>query len=202
MFTVFNQLPKEDYVTSSEMGIFLIRKDTTDFQFINFAYESAVKKYIERNLNEFEVFIDAGACIGEYDIWLAGFGKRCIVFEGVNFKAIQQNIALNRPASRNIDLYPIALNDMNTIDSLIKEKQFIIFSTESVLMKMNVKGREEEMIRGAAGFIENARNLAIIYEHSPKGRYRTERALSAIADFTFSDIDPLNRLAVKNLRIR
>ena len=61
-----HKLPSEDFETKSRMGSFHIRKQTTDFQFINYAYERKVKEYMEKNLDSFDVFIDAGACIGEY----------------------------------------------------------------------------------------------------------------------------------------
>lgn len=67
--------PKEDYLANSKMGSFLIRKGTNDFQFINRAYERKVKGYIQDHLDSFDVFIDVGACIGEYCIWLAKQGK-------------------------------------------------------------------------------------------------------------------------------
>ncbi|MBA4445858.1 hypothetical protein FHL01_10755, partial [Cylindrospermopsis raciborskii CS-506_C] len=75
-YVLTHKLPQQDYTTSSGMGKFLIRKNTTDFQFINYAYEKSIKDYLRNNLNNFDVFIDLGACIGEYSIWLAKEGKR------------------------------------------------------------------------------------------------------------------------------
>src|SRR4051812_8172205 len=54
-----HKLPSRGYEASSRMGNFFIRQGTTDFQFINHAYERKVKKYIEDRMDSFDVFIDA-----------------------------------------------------------------------------------------------------------------------------------------------
>ena len=94
-YVLVHQLPIEGFHASSRMGNFYIRPSTNDFQFINFAYERKVKNYIADNLDTFDVFIDIGACIGEYCIWLAKAGKKCIAIEPVNFEAIKKNISLS-----------------------------------------------------------------------------------------------------------
>jgi FkbM family methyltransferase len=222
MFT--NKLPEKDYNTRSRMGHFLIRKGTTDFQFINEAYERKVKKYIREHINEFDVFIDAGACIGEYCIWLAKEGKRCIAIEPVNFEAVRKNIALNGLENR-IRLFTCGLGnkkervyfhipnglpsssylerngahepnvDIETFDSLTPK--FGIAPGDRVLMKMDVEGMEPELIEGARNFISGHQHLTLIYEHFESDDYRNDKALSAIARFDFADIDGVNRVAIK-----
>src|SRR5215469_13631420 len=68
-YMFMHRLPVESYQTRSKMGDFVIRQQTTDFQFINYAYERRIKQYMADNIDSFDVFIDAGACIGEYCIW-------------------------------------------------------------------------------------------------------------------------------------
>jgi len=219
-----HKLPTKDYNTKSKMGSFLIRKGTTDFQFINQAYERKVKKYISDHLDSFDVFIDAGACIGEYCIWLAKAGKRCIAIEPVNFQAVQNNIALNSLESR-VKLFACGLGnkkervyfnipsglpsssymekesskepnvDIETLDSLMDK--FEISPNDRVLMKMDVEGMEPELIEGARNFIANHKNLTLIYEHFEADDFRNDKALSAICKFRFSDIDGVNRVAIK-----
>src|SRR5215210_6017440 len=99
-YMLTHKLPEKDYYTSSQLGNFLIRKGTTDFQFINQAYERKIKKYIHDHIDTFDVFIDAGACIGEYCIWLAKLGKKCIAIEPINYEAIKKNISLNKLESK------------------------------------------------------------------------------------------------------
>lgn len=219
-----HKLPKQDYNTHSKMGSFLIRKGTTDFQFINQAYERKVKKYIKDHIDSFDVFIDAGACIGEYCIWLAKLGKRCIAIEPVNFQAVKNNVALNKLEGK-VQVFACGLGnkkervyfnipsglpsssymekdsskepnvDIETLDSLID--RFGIKPSDRILMKMDVEGMEPELIEGARNFIASQKNLTLIYEHFESDDYRNDKALSAIAPFRFDDIDGVNRVAIK-----
>jgi len=224
-YVLANKLPGQDYVTSSRMGKFWIRKGTNDFQYVNYVYERRVKRYIHNHLDSFDVFIDVGACIGEYCIWLSHFGKRCIAFDPVNHKAVERNVALNnkRPlvqvfpfglGRRKEKLYFNILPDATgssyadrsqadkepnvQIEALDDwTQQLHLHPDDRVLMKVDTEGMEEEVFEGARQFIRNHRNLSIIYE-----RYRTknehyDQVLANIADFEFSDIDSSNRLAVK-----
>ena len=219
-----HKLPIRDYKTNSKMGSFFIRKRTTDFQFINYAYERKIKKYIQNNIHSFDVFIDAGACIGEYCIWLAKMGKRSIAIEPVNFEAVTRNVSLNN-MEKMIQVFPYGLGSKNekvffnipdglpsssyierennkepnaeikTLDSLIEE--FKIPEGGRILIKLDVEGMEPEVIEGAKNFIKKYKNLTFIYEHFEADEYRNDKALSALANFKFTDIDKVNRLAIK-----
>jgi FkbM family methyltransferase len=217
--------PAEDYEASSKMGTFLIRKGTNDFQFINKAYERKVKEFIQDRLDTFDVFIDVGACIGEYCVWLAKEGKRCIAVEPVNFRAIEKNIRLNKLEDR-IQLFPCGLGtkkervhfnipddvtsssyrernsssepnvDIDTLDAI--SEKFNIRETDRILIKLDVEGMESEVIEGGKNFIAKYKNLTFIYEDFVTDDFRNDKALQSIANFTFSYIDEVNRLAVKS----
>lgn len=219
-----HKLPTSDYLTNSRMGSFLIRKETTDFQFINYAYERKVKKYIEDNIDSFDVFIDAGACIGEYCIWLGIMGKQCIAIEPVNFEAVRKNIALNKLENK-VQVFSCGLGnkkekvyfnipqgipsssyldretskepnvDIETLDSLCEH--FNIPANSRILFKLDVEGMEPEVIEGAKRFINKYERISFIYEHFKTDNYKNDKALLAQGDFTFSDIDDVNRLAIK-----
>lgn len=223
-YVLAHKLPAEDYKASSKLGNFLIRKGTIDFQFINNAYERKVKQFIEDRLDSFDVFIDAGACIGEYCIWLAKKGKRCIAIEPVSFDAVRKNIALNNLEGK-VQLFNCGLGsrkdrvyfnipnglpsssyfdrestktpnvDIETLDSLVGK--FGIGPQDRVLMKMDVEGMESELIQGARNFIAGQENLTIIYEHFEEDEFANDKALSAVAKFRFEDIDGVNRVAIK-----
>jgi len=224
-YVLTHKLPKEDYEAKSRMGDFLIRKGTTDFQFINHAYERKIKKYMEDHIESFDVFIDAGACIGEYCIWLGKKGKRCIAIEPVNFAAVQKNIDLNKLQDK-VQLFACGLGNkkervyfniptgipsssymekdsqkepnvtIETFDDLFLRMN--IKPTDRILMKLDVEGMEVELIEGAQNFIKTHKDLTLIYEHFKTDNYRNDKALLAYANFTFSDIDPVNRLAIKS----
>lgn len=223
-YVFMHRLPSEAYQTSSKMGNFNIRKQTTDFQFINYAYERKIKEYIESNLNSFDVFIDAGACIGEYCIWIARNGKQCIAIEPVNFEAVRENVRLNGLEDRvkvftcglgnkkeKVSFHiPVGLPSSSYVDRAASKdlnvdlerlddisRDFGLSDNARILMKLDVEGMEPELIEGAREFIRSRKNLSIIYEHFAEDNYRNDKALSALADFTFQDIDEVNRLAVK-----
>ena len=227
-YVLSHKLPASDYHASSKLGNFLIRKGTIDFQFINNAYERKVKQFIEDRLDTFDVFIDAGACIGEYCIWIAKKGKRCIAIEPVSFDAVRKNIALNHledkvqlfvcglgskkdrvyfnipnglPSSsyRDLDAGKEPNVDIETLDELFPK--FGIGPDDRVLMKMDVEGMETELIQGAKNFIANHKDLTIIYEHFEEDAFANDKALSAVAQFRFTDIDGVNRAAIKTGRL-
>lgn len=219
-----HKLPAENYKAKSRMGDFIIRKGTTDFQFINYAYERKVKEYMQANMDSFDVFIDVGACIGEYCVWLAKAGKKCIAIEPVNFEAVRKNVALNNLDS-SVKVFPCGLGskkervffnipdglpsssyrdtenknepnvDINTLDGIYKE--FNIPDNSRVLIKLDVEGMEDEVIEGGKEFINKFKNISFIYEHFSGDDYKNDKALSAVSAFKFSDLDPVNRLAIK-----
>ena len=223
-YVLNGKLPIRGYQTKSGMGKFAIRKNSTDFQFINYAYEKSIKKYLLKNIDSFDVFIDAGACIGEYCIWLGGFNKKCIAIEPVNFSALEKNIELNglgnliqafnygigNVAEKVYFIIPDGVTssshidrdkleepnvDIITFDEL--SKRFNINKNDRIILKLDVEGMEVEAIQGAKIFIENTPNLRIIYEHFPSDGYRNDKALQSIFKFEIGDIDKVNRIASK-----
>lgn len=97
-FYIFKKAPKEDILVDNPvMGKYKCRKGTIDFIFSFFNYEYKIKKEILSRINEFDTFIDIGACIGDYSIWLTKNNIRSIAFEPNtdNFQALQENISLN-----------------------------------------------------------------------------------------------------------
>lgn len=223
-YVLSHRTHRRDYRASSKMGVFNIRKGTTDFQFINWTYEGKIKDYIQKNIDTFDVFIDVGACIGEYCIWLAHKGKKCIAIEPVNYEAVQKNIALNN-LSDKVKLFACGLGsrkervffnipkditssshikrdtdqepnvNIETLDDLCK--QFDLPPNARILMKLDVEGMEIEVINGGRNFIRNSQNLSIIYEHFVEHDLKNDKALLEIADFKVHDIDGINRIAVK-----
>ena len=223
-YVLNNKLPQDEYETKSGMGKFSIRKNSTDFQFINYAYEKSIKDYLLKHIDSFDVFIDAGACIGEYCIWLARLGKRCIAIEPVNFAALQKNISLNN-LNDKIQAYNYGVGnvkekvffiipddvkssshidrnearepnvEIETFDAL--SKNFNINVNDRIILKLDVEGMEVEAIQGATNFIQSHPNLRIIYEHFPEDGFRNDKALQVVADFNITDIDKVNRIASK-----
>lgn len=109
-YVVSKKSNSTDRLVHSRMGLFICRKNTTDFMYANYNYERKVKKFILKHINEYDTFLDVGACIGDYSIWLAKQGYKCLTFEPVpaNFQVLQQNIALN-DLTENIHSFPLGL---------------------------------------------------------------------------------------------
>ncbi len=97
-------------IYKSSLGMFLVRKGTLDFQFANYAYEWEVKKFVEANYKDCDVFFDIGSNIGTYAIMLAKRGVRTFAFEPVkdNYDAIRINLILNKLEDK-VKVYPVAL---------------------------------------------------------------------------------------------
>lgn len=224
-YVLANKLPQKEYITQSRMGKFWIRKGTNDFQYVNYTYEKHVKKYILKHIDSFDVFIDVGACIGEYCIWLSHFRKRCIAFEPVNFKAIEKNIQLNNKQNL-VTAFPFGLGSKKekvyfnilsgaTGSSFVDRKevhkesnvqiecfddwthQLNIKETDRVLMKVDTEGMEEEVFEGAQNFLRNHKNITIIYEQLKTRKSNSEKVLRSFANFQLSNIDEANLLAIK-----
>ncbi len=219
-----HKLPQNDYIAKSNMGTFLIRKGTTDFQFINQAYEKSIKDYLLQHIDSFDVFIDLGACIGEYSVWLAKQGKTCIAVEPVNWAGLQKNIELNNVQNK-VRVFRCGVGDkkekvffnipvgvtsssfmdkessnepngeIDTLDNIMA--QVGLPADARIIMKLDVEGMEPEAITGGKTFIQSCKNIRIIYEHFPEDGLRNDKHLSQYANFQFSNLDEVNRIATK-----
>lgn len=218
---------RHDRIVKASTGKFFCRKNTNDFQFANFRYEWTVKKFILDRLSAFDVFIDGGACTGEYCIWLSQNSKRCIAFEPIpdNHQIILKNIELNN-LSDKISVFPFGLGDRNrqakfafdpvntgashistngSQNQLISEiRTFDSFlptlnlnPEERILFKLDVEGMETETIKGAANFISRFSNILIVLEVKHSGREKVIEILNSLAIFEIGDIDEHNIFAKK-----
>ncbi len=218
---------KNDRLIRTSIGNFHCRKNTNDFQYANKFYEWGVKKFILDRKNNFTVFIDGGACIGDYSILMARYVDRCIAFEPVsnNYQSLLGNIALNN-LGHKIKPFPFALGDENTevffvfnpvntgashrvrddmpTDCKVQQRtmdsllpELGILPSDQVLFKLDVEGMENEAIRGAKDFIRDQPGLTLIIEDKHSGDEAIKKTLSEIAPFEFGIIDDYNIFARK-----
>ncbi|HAS39971.1 MAG TPA: hypothetical protein DCS93_05800 [Microscillaceae bacterium] len=96
-YAIWGRCHSEDRLVHSRMGTFACRKNTTDFMYANYNYERKVKKFIQKHLSQYNTFLDVGACIGDYSVWMARQGYKCLTFEPVptNYEILQKNLHLN-----------------------------------------------------------------------------------------------------------
>jgi FkbM family methyltransferase len=223
-FIFFHRPTNKSWLSHSRLGKFKVRANTTDFQFINYTYEKAVKKYIEQ-LPDIYHFIDIGACIGEYCVWLAGKGISSTAFEPVNYLGAEENIRINNAESK-VTLYRCGLGsqkskvyfnvlatvtgsssidrerndgegniDIDTLDNVMAD--FAPSPNDLVVMKLDVEGMEKEVIEGAKLFLRRVKNLHVIFEKFPESGSEIEDALGKHARFKSFRIDEANAVAIK-----
>lgn len=224
-FVLFKKLPAKHRIATTPMGTFRFRKGTTDFQFANFSYEIAVKKHLLQVVNDIGLFIDIGACIGEYDIWLAKHGVRSIAIEPINHEAIFENIALNKVAADKIQVLKCAVGSENRkvsfhthevvtgsshlnknesggdIDCRRLDEIIDIGSIDQdklTVIKLDIEGSEIDALKGAEKLIKGIKKLQIIYEYTFSGEEAIRNMLESYAHFTYTDLDGVNMLAVKS----
>jgi FkbM family methyltransferase len=216
-----------DRIIRSSIGHFYCRKNTNDFQFANFRYEWGVKKFLLDNREKFNVFIDGGACIGEYCVLISKFGVRCIAFEPVivNYDVLRKNIELNMWANK-VQTFPFGLGDRNMkapfyfnpvntgashiITDMKKPDMFTEIRTfdsflpelkfsndDKIMVKLDVEQMEPEAIRGSKEFISTFPNITFVIEEKHSGAEKIRKALLEIADFEFGIVDEYNIYARK-----
>jgi FkbM family methyltransferase len=216
-----------DRTITTSAGTFFCRKNTNDFQFANYYYEWGVKKFILKRIDEFSVFIDAGACVGDYSILMAKLEKRCFAFELVsdNIATFRKNIELNHLQDK-VKLFPYGLGDanymasfnfdpvntgasrINRIKNSATEKaeirkldslmeEMAIDQQEHIFIKLDVEGMEAEAIRGAFNFITYYPHITFIVEEKHSGQFPIQDTFLDIALFEFGKVDDLNIYAKK-----
>jgi FkbM family methyltransferase len=218
---------KNDRIIQSSIGTFYCRKNTNDFQFANFAYEWSAKKFLIDQCKNYTVFIDGGACVGDYSILFTKFGLRCIAFEPIedNFKILLKNLELNQ-LTQKITAFPLGLGDENKKAGFIFDPvntgashksgasnhsdclgeirtfdsllpQLNLDKNDRILFKLDIEGMEAEAIRGARDFITNYPNITFVLEDKHSGDIPIKQALSEITDFEFGIVDDFNIFAKK-----
>ena len=214
-------------IIRTSIGTFYCRKNTNDFQFANYHYEWGVKKFILNRASDFTVFIDGGACIGDYSILLAKRNMRCFAFEPIaeNYAAMIKNLQLNNMVCRVKAFYTglgnenkkvrFHFNPVNTgashidrngnTDSFSGElrtfdsmlEKLKIGKEENILFKLDVEGMESEALQGSADFIRQYPNITFIVEDKISGKDSIRSVLSGIAKFEFGIVDEFNMYARK-----
>jgi FkbM family methyltransferase len=191
-YILFKTSHAHDRTIRTSVGTFFCRKNTNDFQFANFAYEWGVKKYLLDHCREYTVFIDGGACIGDYSVLMSRFGLRCFAFEPVeaNYAVMTKNFGLNGLDGR-VTAFKCGLGEENSVkgfafnpvntgaSSLVKDPSAANCSVEirtfdslvpglhinredKILFKLDIEGMEPEAIRGAAGFIRSYPHITFV----------------------------------------
>ncbi len=226
-YLLFRKSHGKDRIIKTSIGTFCCRKNTNDFLFANYKYEWGVKKYLIDNLSAFSVFIDGGACIGDYCILLSQYNKRCIAFEPVmqNFNTLNINLELNK-LTKEVLTFPYGLgakneqsgfvfDPVNTGASHIAKNgeagnciaeirsfdslfhSLHIHPDEHIMIKLDVEGMEPEAIKGARYFISQYPHITLVIEDIHTGEESIKKVLDEIALFEYGIVDEFNIFAKK-----
>lgn len=178
-------------------------------------------------LNENDQFIDIGANIGTYSI-LASKLTNClsIAFEPSlnNFNILSANISLNNLKDK-IKLYNIALGSKNEMQTIgfkgeltyitsnkdlslqnVNVKQLDTILDYANLIKIDVEGYEENVLKGAIKILKNKKTNALIVEFAGYNRYGSsnKKVHDLLIKNNFNPIkySPYNRsfIKLKNFR--
>ncbi|MCX6285768.1 MAG: FkbM family methyltransferase [Bacteroidetes bacterium] len=111
-------------IYKSSLGIFETRKGTLDFQFLNYAYEWNVKRFVLQYYKDYNLFLDIGANVGTYSFLLARKGKVCHAFEPMkeNCESIFRNIVRNG-LEKMITAHQYGLGSKNSEEDFIFESK-------------------------------------------------------------------------------
>jgi len=227
MYLINRTSHKKDRIINTFIGKFYCRKNTNDFQFASYFYEWGVKKFLLTHRQDYTVFFDGGACVGDYSILLSKFGLKCIAFEPIenNFRALTKNLELNQ-LTGTITAINIGLGEENTRTGFIfnsvntgasfksndREKlncyceirtfdsllpELNLNKNDRFLFKLDLEGMEVDAIHGAAEFIRTFPFITFVLEDKHTGRNPIQKALSEIASFEFGIVDDFNIFAKK-----
>lgn len=216
-----------DKIIQTSTGKFYCRKNTNDFQFANFYYEWGVKRFLLNHRNEFSVFIDGGACVGEYSILLTKQNIRCIAFEPIKdtFDVLVKNFELNG-VSDKIKAFQYGFGEVDSVTDFVFDpvntgashiarsgqagdckveirtfdsiyRSLSLKNEDRIFFKLDVEGMEPAVLRGAAQFICNFPNITFVLEDKHSGGNLIRETLNSLAVFEFGIIDEYNIYAKK-----
>lgn len=111
-YKVLGKPSQRSALIRTNLGLFLSRKGTIDFQFANYAYEWNVKRFVLDHYKNYDVFIDIGANIGTYAIMAAKLGMRAVAIEAIpdNLAVMHTNVLLNK-LNDKIKIFDVGLAD-------------------------------------------------------------------------------------------
>lgn len=186
---------------------FLILKDK------NLIYEIEVVQYLRQVIEGDSVFVDIGANNGFYSLFVASLSPKSVIysFEPVpgTFKRLVRNLEINN--FRNAHIFNLALgskegdalisissiedglNSLKEIESVeskipvhMSTLDNILYPRKIDIIKIDVEGYEEEVLKGAKKTINENKNIKIIFEHNRVFSGNSDNGINFLTDLGFN----------------
>ena len=163
---------KKKRIIGNELKKFIKEKYDLKLEYLAgpYALESLLDTFVRENYGFFkitkrDVVYDIGATLGEYGLKCAKEGARVFTFELEKepYNAIGKHIRLNRFEDQMVSFNCKVDNDKNSIDSFIKKTK-----KAPTLIKMNLEGNEEEVLKGAKRTLNKYKPRIILATQSPE----------------------------------
>lgn len=204
----------------TKYGKFMLRKGSYDWKVLHPDYEKAVKERMEGMKMESGVFVDVGANVGLYTIFIGNTkGCRVLAIEPDRdiFWALLKNLSLNdlrrKTMTENVGChsqrekegnYKInawaeqRTSKMERLDYILE--QWRITPDEVKVMKVDVEGAESQVFLGAKELLKHG-GVKIFFESlTPCSLDKDKRILKRFGYSSIEKIDERNYLATKNMR--
>lgn len=153
-------------------------------------YDYTEMKFLSKYIRESDILLDVGSNIGSYALFAASYGANAIAVEPVpsSFNLIQKNIKLNPELQKRITAHNLAAGeteckvkftiDMDTTNHMVNSeddesshktveidcKPLDAFVPYATIMKIDVEGVENEVLKGADRILNDERLNVIIIE--------------------------------------
>ncbi len=108
-FLFYRRGSKRNRRIRSRIGTFYARRDTNDFQYVNYYYEWSVKRFVLKYQAHYHYFLDIGAGIGEYSFLMNRLGKKVFLFEPHPGSYRVVRLSMTRNPCENMSTYSFGL---------------------------------------------------------------------------------------------
>ncbi|RLE84852.1 MAG: hypothetical protein DRJ67_09895 [Thermoprotei archaeon] len=182
--------------------------------------EYSVRLMLYRLASSDAVFVDVGAHVGEYTVRMARVYGRVIAFEPnpLSFNVLKRNLELN--GIYNVTLFRMACGSgrgrmklflfggsstlLRTVESSRVVEVEVVRLDDVIdhadVVKIDVEGWEEEVVKGAMGLIKRCKPVLIIEHHEYRGyeecKGMKERIIEMLPDYYHFDLNGVHTLYV------
>lgn len=144
--------------------------------------QEVIERFLYPNIDKNSLFIDVGACWGQYSLRALSLGAKVVAFEPDPrlIKGLRDNIDLNPRFDERFILYEGAVGSINGVvnigdleDVAMGTLDYFIDIYKPTLIKIDVEGMESYVIEGAIDMLKRYKPKLLIENHAYMGSDRT-----------------------------